>query len=147
MSPSAFDLDRFVQAQERTYATVLAELKAGHKRTHWIWFIFPQLRGLGFSAMSQAYGLSGLAEASAYLAHPILGTRLLECIQVLLTHAGTPANVILGETDALKLRSCLTLFAAADPGNPLLGQALQAFFNGQLDTQTTTLLTTTRTRP
>ena len=93
----------------------LAELRAGRKRSHWVWFVFPQLQGLGRSPMAQHYGLSGLAEARAYAAHPVLGPRLRECVRALLGHAGTSAARLLGEVDALKLRSCLTLFEAADP--------------------------------
>ena len=140
MSHDEFNLDRFVQAQEHAYASALAELRAGRKRSHWIWYVFPQLRGLGVSAMSENYGISGLAEARAYLAHPVLGPRLVECVEAMLAHAGTAAQTILGEVDALKFRSCLTLFAAADPVDPMFVQALQTFFGGQPDPRTGSLL-------
>ncbi|HQQ71779.1 MAG TPA: DUF1810 family protein, partial [Alicycliphilus sp.] len=92
----AFDLQRFIQAQEDVYAQALAELQAGRKRTHWVWYIFPQLQGLGFSAMSQAYAISGADEALAYLEHPVLGARLVECVQAMLAHDGRSAEQILG---------------------------------------------------
>lgn len=140
MPRDEFNLDRFVQAQEQAYASALAELRAGRKRSHWIWYVFPQLRGLGVSAMAQTYGISGLAEARAYLAHPVLGPRLIECVEAMLVHAGTAAQTILGEVDALKFRSCLTLFAVADRLEPAFGQALQSFFGGQPDPRTGPLL-------
>lgn len=108
-----FDLRRFVEAQQGIHEQALMEIRAGRKRSHWMWFVFPQLQGLGHGAMAQHYGLSGLAEARAYLAHPVLGPRLRECVRALLGHAGTSAARLLGEVDALKLRSCLTLFARA----------------------------------
>ena len=135
-----FDLDRFVLAQADTYATALAELRAGRKRSHWMWFVFPQLKGLGSSVMAQRYGLAGLAEARAYLTHPLLGPRLLECVQALLAHAGPSAEQMLGGIDALKLRSCLTLFARATPDVAPFGAALQRFFNGEPDPLTERLL-------
>lgn len=135
-----FELERFVRAQADDHATALAELRAGRKRSHWIWYVLPQLRGLGFSAMSQRYGLGGADEARAYLAHPLLGPRLLECIAALDAHAGTPPQAMLGEVDALKLRSCLTLFAhVAPPGSPF-EVALQRHFGGQRDAATLRLL-------
>lgn len=143
-SDDPFDLQRFVLAQRSSYETALAELRAGHKRTHWIWFVLPQLRGLGASSMAQAYGLSGLEEARAYLAHPLLGPRLLECVRALLAHAGTPAQAILGEVDARKLRSCLTLFVHADPHSDALSAGLAAFFNDQPDPATLALLAPVR---
>ena len=133
-------LQRFVDAQARDYDQALAELQAGRKRTHWIWYVLPQLRGLGRSAMADAYGLADGDEARAYLAHPVLGPRLRECVQALLAHAGRPAAVMLGEVDAMKLRSCLTLFAAVAPEEPLFHAALQAFHGGQPDAQTLRLL-------
>ena len=140
MTGDSFDLDRFVQAQADSYACALAELRAGRKRSHWVWFVFPQLQGLGRSPMAQRYGLSGLAEARAYAAHPVLGPRLRECVRALLGHAGTSAARLLGEVDALKLRSCLTLFARAAPGEGLFDQALQGFFGGAPDALTPRLL-------
>lgn len=135
-----FNLNRFVEAQAGCYDRVLLELREGRKRSHWMWFIFPQLQGLGSSPMARAYALSGLAEAQAYLAHPLLGARLLECVRALLGHRGRTAESILGGIDALKLRSCLTLFARAAPGVPEFVQALQAFHGGIPDPLTERLL-------
>jgi uncharacterized protein (DUF1810 family) len=126
-----FDLARFVAAQQDVYAQALAELRAGRKRSHWIWAVLPQLRGLGTSAMSQRYGLSGMAEARAYLAHPVLGPRLHACVAAMQSHATRSAPEILGDLDARKWRSCLTLFAqAAGPGSPFQA-ALERFFGGE----------------
>lgn len=108
-----FDLERFVEAQEPVYETVLAELRAGRKTTHWIWFVFPQAKGLGRSAMSERYGIASLDEARAYLAHPVLGPRLKECTRLVLSHEGVPLEEILGELDAMKFRSSMQLFRAA----------------------------------
>jgi uncharacterized protein (DUF1810 family) len=135
-----FDLDRFVQAQQRDYATALAELRAGRKRSHWIWYVLPQLRGLGFSTMSQRYGIGSLAEARAYLAHPLLGPRLHECVAALQGHADTGAAAVLGELDAAKYRSCLTLFAQAAGRGSAFEQALATFFGGRPDAKTLELL-------
>lgn len=135
-----FDLSRFTDAQQSSYATALAELRAGHKRTHWIWYVFPQLRGLGRSSTAERYGLTGLAEARAYLAHPVLGERLREAIGAVLEHEAKGASAVLGELDAMKFKSCLTLFSLADPSEPLFRRALEAFFGGQLDEQTLKLL-------
>lgn len=133
-----FDLQRFVDAQARDHAQALAELRAGHKRSHWIWYVLPQLRGLGTSGMSQRYGIASLAEARAYLAHPRLGARLRECVAALLAHRGrASAAQILGTVDALKCRSCLTLFDAAAAGTePLFADALDAYFDGERDPAT-----------
>lgn len=139
MSTDPFNLQRFVAAQRQAYAPALAELQAGRKRSHWIWYIFPQLQGLGFSAMSQAYAISGLDEARAYLDHPVLGPRLVECVQAMLAHTGPSAAGILGEMDAVKWRSCLTLFASAG-GEPVFDEALQRFFGGRADPRTVALL-------
>jgi uncharacterized protein (DUF1810 family) len=135
-----FDLQRFVDAQERVYGDALAELRAGRKESHWIWFVLPQLRGLGRSANAEYYGLGGLAEARAYLAHPVLGPRLRETIDVLLDHADLPASLILGPPDDMKFRSCLTLFARADPAEARFQRALEAFFGGRPDGATLRLL-------
>jgi len=134
------DLGRFIEAQADRYATALAELRAGAKRTHWIWFILPQLRGLGTSPLADRYGIASLDEARAYLAHPLLGPRLIECVQALLAHRGRSAAAMLGALDALKLRSCLTLFARAAPGEGSFDQALQQFFGGVPDALTLRLL-------
>ncbi len=137
----AFDLSRFVEAQAGTYPTALAELQAGDKRSHWMWFIFPQLRGLGHSAMAQHYGLSGLDEARAYLAHPLLGPRLLTCTQALLQYPQRSLRQMLGSPDDLKFRSSMTLFAAAAGDEPsLFRQALTVHCNGQPDPRTLELL-------
>ncbi|AVP59069.1 DUF1810 domain-containing protein [Pulveribacter suum] len=136
-------LARFVQAQARDYVQALAELRAGHKRTHWIWYVLPQLRGLGRSSTAQFYGLAGRAEAAAYAAHPLLGPRLVQCVQALLAHPERTAQQMLGEVDAMKLRSCLTLFAAVAPQHGEFAQALQVFFGGRPDTATLQLLADT----
>lgn len=135
-----FNLNRFLEAQDPIYATALAELRQGRKRSHWIWFILPQLKGLGWSSMSARYGISGLEEARAYLAHPVLGPRLLECVHALLAHAGTPPDTILGGIDAMKFRSCLTLFARAAPAEPVFAAALERFFAGEPDPKSLRLL-------
>lgn len=136
-----FDLERFVAAQAAVYDTALAELRRGRKTTHWIWFVLPQLRGLGRSERARHYGLSGLAEARAYLAHPLLGPRLHECVAALLALPDTSAVAVLGEVDALKLQSCLTLFAAATgaPGSDFEA-ALVRYFDGRRDAGTLAVL-------
>lgn len=108
-----FNLERFVAAQDPVYGAVVRELKAGHKTSHWIWFIFPQTKGLGRSAMSERYAISSLDEARAYLAHPVLGPRLRECVALLTSHEGVPLEDILGELDAKKFRSSMALFEEA----------------------------------
>ncbi|HTO20671.1 MAG TPA: DUF1810 domain-containing protein [Pseudomonas sp.] len=140
MNTDALSLSRFIEAQEASYATALAELRAGRKQTHWIWFVFPQLKGLGSSANADYYGLSGLAEARAYLAHPLLGQRLHEATAVMLAHQAAGAASVLGELDAMKFRSCMTLFARADLAGPVFGAALKRFFAGQPDARTLRLL-------
>lgn len=127
-SPGPLHLDRFVAAQANgVYEQALAELTDGHKRTHWMWFIFPQHRDLGRSATAKYYGLSGIEEAAAYAAHSLLGERLRRCCAAILPHlATTPAEAILGPVDALKLRSSMTIFAEAVPGEPLFRQVLAA---------------------
>ncbi len=134
------DLSRFVDAQVDTYASALDELRGGKKRTHWMWFVFPQLRGLGHSAMAQRYGIAGLDEARAYLRHPLLGARLAECTRAMLAHAGTPLAAILGFPDDLKFVSCMTLFDAAGGDKALFERALQAFHGGVADATTLRLL-------
>lgn len=135
-----FNLQRFVDAQAGAYPRALAELRAGRKTSHWIWYVFPQLRGLGFSEASQFYGLSGIEEAQAYLAHATLGPRLRACVGAMLTGAGDSAEAVLGPTDALKFRSSMTLFARAAPQDTLFSQALTRFFNGEADSKTLDLL-------
>ena len=134
-----FDLQRFVDAQEGVMATVHEELRAGRKRSHWMWFVFPQCKGLGSSAMAQHYGIASLAEARAYLAHPLLGPRLLECCTLMLAVPGRSAHDFLGSPDDLKFRSCLTLFALAAPGQALFRAALDRFYDGTMDPRTEAL--------
>ena len=136
----AGDLSRFVEAQAGAYATALRELRDGEKRTHWMWFVFPQLRGLGRSEMAHRYGIAGLGEARAYLDHPLLGARLEECTRAMLAHAGTPSRNILGVPDDLKFVSCMTLFDAAGGSKALFEGALQAFNGGIADAATLRLL-------
>ncbi|TFV61998.1 UNVERIFIED_ORG: DUF1810 domain-containing protein [Bacillus sp. AZ43] len=135
-----FDLRRFLDAQSRTYDQALAELRAGEKRTHWMWFVFPQIAGLGRSGMAQRFAISGLEEARAYLAHPTLGRRLVECARAL-TDLDTDDPVrVLGAVDAQKLRSSMTLFAHAAPDEPVFRAVLDHFFEGREDDATTARL-------
>lgn len=133
-------LDRFIEAQASTYATALSEIRRGAKRSHWMWFIFPQLRGLGRSGTAQHYGLAGLAEARAYLGHPVLGSRLVACSALVLAAPHTPAEAIFGPIDALKLRSCMTLFERAASAEPVFAQVLERHCGGQRDPQTLAML-------
>ena len=129
-----YQLDRFVVAQdEGSYRAALAELRAGRKTSHWMWFIFPQVAGLGRSAAAQHFAISSLDEAQAYLRHPVLGPRLRECVQLLAALDGKSAEQILGSVDALKLRSSLTLFMAAAPDEPLFRDVLAKYFGGAAD--------------
>ena len=139
-----FDLARFERSQEADYPRALAELRAGAKRSHWIWYVFPQLRGLGASPASFLYGLRGLAEARAYLAHEVLGERLRTCVQALLELPGSDAAAVLGSVDAMKLRSCLTLFQAVAPDEALWRDALLRYFGGEPDPATLALLAAPR---
>jgi uncharacterized protein (DUF1810 family) len=134
-----FDLARFVRAQQPDYDRALAELRAGSKRTHWMWYIFPQLAGLGRSTMAQRYAISGLPEAQAYLRHDVLGPRLIECATVVRDTEGRTAHEIFGAPDDLKLRSSATLFAQVSPA-PVFAQLLQKYFNGHADAETLRLL-------
>jgi uncharacterized protein (DUF1810 family) len=143
MGDSGFDLDRFVAAQEPVLPAVLAELRAGRKRSHWMWFVFPQLRALGRSATAQRYGIDGLAEAQAYLAHPVLGARLRECARLAAQVESGTVEQVFGYPDDLKLRSSMTLFAraATDPAVRADCQAvLDRFFGGEPDAATLDLL-------
>lgn len=135
-----FDLDRFLNAQEDDYATALSELRRGQKRSHWIWFVFPQLKGLGLSATSEHFGIKNLAEARAYVDHPVLGPRLLECCNALLSVQGRSASEIMGYPDDLKLRSSMTLFSIASPSHKEFHKVLQQFYNGEEDDKTRRLL-------
>lgn len=138
--PMPFDLERFVAAQEGIYEGALRELRAGRKTGHWIWFIFPQLVGLGRSEMSRAYGIESLDEARAYLAHPVLGHRLRECVNAVLVTSGTTADAIFGSLDAMKVRSSMTLFHRAAPEEPLFAEVLERFYGGVSDEVTDALL-------
>ena len=133
-------LERFVAAQDAVWPQVVAELAAGRKRSHWMWFVFPQIAGLGQSAMSVRYALASRAEAAAYLAHPVLGDRLREATDLMLSHAGARAETILGGIDAVKFRSSMTLFHAAAPDEARFADALAAFFDGQGDPHTLAIL-------
>lgn len=131
-----FELERFIEAQRPVFDTVLGELKDGRKRSHWMWFVFPQIAGLGGSAMAMRYAIGSRDEARAYLAHPILGSRLRHCIRLLNAIKGRTAHEIFGTPDDLKLRSSLTLFADAAPEEPLFADALKRFYAGQSDPNT-----------
>ncbi|HZC33783.1 MAG TPA: DUF1810 domain-containing protein [Candidatus Bathyarchaeia archaeon] len=133
MSP---DLERFVEAQERDYEGVLAELRSGRKTGHWIWYVFPQIAGLGHSAMSQQYAITSLSEATAYLAHPILGARLRECVGLVLDIRDRTAEEIFGSIDAMKLRSSMTLFHRAAPEESVFAQVLDRYYGGAADEAT-----------
>ena len=136
----SFDLERFVQAQVGVYDDALDELRRGRKAGHWIWFIFPQIAGLGFSEMSRRYSIASLEEAQAYLDHPVLGARIRECASLLLAVEGRSADEILGQLDAMKVRSSMTLFHRAAPTHPLFAAVLDRFYGGQLDSATDRLL-------
>jgi uncharacterized protein (DUF1810 family) len=127
------DLERFVKAQDSggTYQRAVAELRSGRKTTHWMWFIFPQIAGLGRSDMAEAYAISDLAEAQAYLAHPILGPRLIECAEIVAAQQGRSAEQIFGGVDAIKLRSSMTLFAHAAPDQTIFQQVIDRYYDGQ----------------
>ncbi|ACP23898.1 hypothetical protein NGR_c00950 [Sinorhizobium fredii NGR234] len=136
----AFDLERFVKAQEGVYESALAELRAGAKRTHWMWFIFPQIQGLGHSSMAQYYALADLDEARAFLKHPLLGRRLRECTEAVNAVRGRSALSILGRPDDLKFRSSMTLFEAADPTVGAFAKALDHYYHGARDPRTMEIL-------
>ena len=135
-----YQLERFVAAQQSIYQQVVDELSAGRKRSHWMWFIFPQLAGLGFSAMAQHYAVSGLAEARAYLAHPVLGPRLRECSALVLAVQGATVHGIFGSPDNMKFHSSMTLFAQAAPDEALFRDCLDKYFGGVPDQATLDLL-------
>lgn len=140
ISGDLFDLQRFVQAQEGIYARALAEIRAGRKESHWMWFIFPQFDGLGFSAMAERYAIKSLDEARAYLAHPMLGPRLVECVEAALGVEGRSARAIFGTPDDLKLRSCATLFAEVSPAGSGFERLLGKYYGGGRDERTLRLL-------
>ena len=135
-----FGLQRFVDAQESTYDAALGELRRGRKGGHWMWFVFPQISGLGRTATSQHFAISGLAEARAYLDHPVLGDRLRQCASALLALPGSDAVAVLGPVDAVKLRSSMTLFARAAPDEPVFAEVLDQYFGGRPDDATTSRL-------
>lgn len=131
-----FNLQRFVDAQARNYADAIAELRRGRKDSHWMWYVFPQIAGLGSSAMAQTYAIGSLDEARAYLAHPVLGPRLRACVQATLAIKGRSAHGVFGSPDDMKFRSSLTLFAEAAPDESLFRDALVKYFAGQADART-----------
>jgi len=141
-----YDLHRFVLAQEHVYASALAELRAGHKRTHWMWFVFPQYDGLGASPTSKTYAIKSVAEAQAYLQHPLLGPRLIECAEALAAVRDLSATEILGYPDDMKLRSSATLFAHVSPAGSVFTRLLDKYFDGQPD-ETTLRLLAEKTEP
>lgn len=136
MADDPFDLQRFVEAQAPVYERVRAELRNGRKHSHWMWYVFPQIAGLGHSAMAQRYAISSLDEAKAYLAHPVLGQRLRECTRLMVQVDGKSAYEILGSPDDMKFRSCMTLFARAAPQDEIFGAALDKYFDGGVDAST-----------
>ena len=135
-----FRLNRFVEAQEGDYERALSEIRSGQKRSHWMWFIFPQYDGLGFSSISRRYAIKSLAEAEAYLQHPILGPRLVECAEAALAIEGRSAAEIFGFPDDMKLRSCATLFARASPPGSVFERVLGTYFKGEPDERTLQLM-------
>lgn len=135
------NLERFITAQAPVYAQALAELRAGQKQTHWMWFVFPQMMGLGQSSASRAYGIQSLNEARSYLAHPVLGTRLRECCQAVMNVRGKSAHDIFGTPDDLKFRSSLTMFTEAAPQELMFFNLLEKYFDGEPDEATLELLT------
>lgn len=136
----AIDLKRFLDAQKNDYQTALNEVKSGRKRSHWMWYIFPQISGLGFSSITIFYSIKDLAEAAAYLKHPVLGGRLLEITKVLLSLPGGNATAIFGSPDDMKLKSCMTLFAHVPGSEALFQKVLDKFFTGQTDVKTLQIL-------
>lgn len=129
-------LDRFLEAQERMYSVALKEIQNGEKESHWMWYIFPQLRGLGRSQMAYVYGINGIEEAKAYLEHPILSNRLIEITEALLTHKGKDIYDIMGDIDDMKLQSSMTLFALVSEEHSLFSQVLDSFYDGKKDEYT-----------
>jgi uncharacterized protein (DUF1810 family) len=139
-SDDPYNLSRFVHAQEDSYAHALAELRSGHKRTHWMWYIFPQIDGLALSTTSQRYAIKSIEEAEAYLAHPLLGPRLLECVEAVLQIEGRSATEVFGSPDDLKLRSCATLFACVSPPGSVFDRLPTKYYGGERDKNTLRLL-------
>ena len=135
-----YDLERFVRAQEGDYGRALAEVRAGRKRSHWMWYVFPQYEGLGFSPTSRRYSIKSRAEAEAYLAHPVLGPRLTECAEAALGVEGRSAPEVFGSPDDMKLRSCATLFAHVSPPGSVFERLLSRYFDGERDERTLRLI-------
>ena len=135
-----YRLERFVDAQDGVFSRALDELRAGRKTSHWMWFVFPQVAGLGSSPMAQRYAIGSLAEARAYLEHPVLGPRLVSCAEALLSHSDRTALEILGSPDDVKLRSSMTLFVLVAGPDSVFQRVLDAFFDGEVDTRTVDLL-------
>jgi uncharacterized protein (DUF1810 family) len=135
-----YDMNRFVRAQEHSFAQALAEIKNGRKRSHWMWYIFPQFEGLGFSPTSRQYSIKSVAEAEGYLRHPVLGPRLIECAEAALSVESRSAHDIFGSPDDMKLRSCATLFASVSPAGSVFHQLLDKYFQGEPDQRTLRLL-------
>ena len=144
MTGDPYNLARFVQAQERDYERALSEIRAGRKRSHWMWYIFPQFEGLGHSPTSTHYAIKSTEEAAAYLAHPVLGPRLLECAEAALQIKGRTALEIFGSPDDMKLRSCVTLFAHVSPDGSVFQRVMDEYFRGEHDERTIDLLTRQR---
>ena len=140
MTTDPHDLNRFVQAQEGVYDRAVAEVRAGRKRTHWMWFVFPQLDGLGSSSTARHYAIKSPAEAEAYLRHPVLGPRLVECCEAAAGVEGRTAHEVFGAPDDLKLRSCATLFARVSPAGSVFERVLEKYFGGEPDPATLRLL-------
>jgi len=140
MENSKFDAARFINAQKHSYETALAEIRSGKKTSHWMWYIFPQLKGLGRSSTSDYYGLNGTADAREYIDNPVLGARLIEISNALLIHKDKTAVEIFDTTDAKKLKSCMTLFREAAPEIKVFGEVLEQFFKGKIDYRTIGLL-------
>ena len=140
ISNDPYNLNRFLQAQEHVYSNVLTELQSGHKKTHWMWFIFPQIEGLGHSATARLYAIKSLDEASHYLNHPVLGARLVECSEIVLGIQDRTITDIFGWPDDLKLKSSMTLFSCVANSNPVFGKVLDRYFQGERDTRTVELL-------
>lgn len=133
-------MERFIRAQQTDYATALTEIKRGRKRSHWMWYVFPQIQGLGFTETSRYYAIKSTGEASAYLKHPVLGSRLVEICNALLTLESNDPGKILGSPDDLKLKSSMTLFAALPDTNPVFGQVLNKFYRGAKDDRTLAII-------
>jgi uncharacterized protein (DUF1810 family) len=140
MPEPSFDLNRFVEAQADDYARALAEIRNSRKRSHWMWYIFPQFAGLGSSSMSQRYAIKSIAEADAYLRHPILGPRLIECAEAAAAIEGKSVSDVFGSPDDMKLRSCATLFARVSPAGSVFERLLDKYFQGKPDEQTLRLI-------